>query len=61
MAMRRRIVARSSAIDRGVVVVVDATLRASLRALVAPLLRRALVPCLLWSRMFLPCFVASLL
>jgi len=55
MAMRRRIVARSSATDQGVVA------DALFRALVVPLLHRALVPCLQRSRRFLPCFVASLL
>jgi len=55
MVMRRRIVARSSATDQGVVA------DALFRALVVPLLHRALVPCLQRSRRFLPCFVASLL
>jgi len=55
MALRRRIVARSSATDQGVVA------DALFRALVVPLLHRALVPCLQQSRKFLPYFVASLL
>jgi hypothetical protein len=55
MATRRRIVIRSSANDRGGVA------GAFLRALVVPLLHRALVLCLQRSRRFSPCFVALLL
>jgi hypothetical protein len=53
--MRRRIVARSSVIGKGVVI------DAPLQALVVPPLRRDLVPCLQRSRRCLPCFVVSLL
>jgi hypothetical protein len=53
--MRRRIAARSIAIDKGIMI------DAPLKGLLVLLLCRVLVLCLQRSRRFLPCFVASLL